>query len=180
MTVDRTSPVKFLHSWNSFIYDISTNMIASNRSQRSHWFLPQINPIISWSIRSNVSNNSTVSDLMSHLISYLCSFLIWSNRIVIDVVSFKDTIKKTLKIGPFVSGHQEPSYDAAVFNTKGIDWIQHKIYYLRLLIGQSNTRTSASSLLQFGICCRITDACISLSTLGIATRRFPDISHLDA
>ena len=116
----------------------------------------------------------------AHLISYPCSFLIWSNRIVIDVVSFKDTIKKTLKIGPFVSGHQEPSYDAAVFNTKGIDWIQHKIYYLRLLIGQSNTRTSASSLLQFGICCRITDACISLSTLGIATRRFPDISHLDA
>ena len=162
--------------WHFHEYDL-------DRSERSHRILSQINPIISWSIRSNVSNNSTVSDLMSPFDSYLCSILIWSNRIVVDVVSFKDTIKKTLKIGLFVSGHQEPSSDAAVFNTKEliesnikkllptfIDWaIKYENFWIKL--------ASIRHLLQNHRCMH---ACISLPTLGIVKSRFSDISDLDA
>jgi len=129
MTVDRTPPVTFLHSWNSFIYGISTNMIQIDLNDLIGFCHKSIQSFHGRSVVTFLTIRRFLI-LWAHLISYLCSILIWSNRIVIDVVSFKDTIKKTLKIGLFVSGHQGPSSEAAVFNTKGLIDIQSNIKFI--------------------------------------------------
>ena len=78
MTVDRTSPVKFLHSWNSFIYDISTNMIQIDLNDLIGFYHKSIQSFHDRFVVTFLTIRRFLI-LWAHLISYLCSILIWSN-----------------------------------------------------------------------------------------------------